>query len=126
MKKKIFIRNISVIIIILTVVFLSQQPHFGEIGKNLYDQGAAYISGHWEKASDWLEGNVYHRVSSEAVKRGEAIKSEVNQEKQKVSENLGKKIKDYFSGVVDSVFNPDKNNNSQSNNQNSQTCQPAN
>ncbi len=102
MNEKGFIQYIVIIIIILAVVFLSQQPYFMGIGKKLYDQSAA-----------WVKANIYPRISSEVIKRGEAIKSEANQEKEKISESLGEKIKNYFSGVVDSVFNPGKNNNSQ-------------
>lgn len=110
MNEKGFIQYIVIIIIILVIVFLSQQVYFKKIGKNLYDQSATQIGGYWQKAGAWVSTNVYPKLSSEAARRGEAIKTEAVAEKQKVSENIGENIKNYFSGVVDSVFNPGKNN----------------
>ena len=34
----------------------------------------------------------------------------LNSEKEKVSEDIGKKISNYFSGIADSIVNPGKNN----------------
>ena len=117
MKERGFIQYIVIIGIILAVVFLSQQAYFRGIGKNIYEKIDAQVGSYWSDANDWIKANIYPRVSSEVTKRGEAIKSEVNQEKEKISESLGEKIKNYFSGVVDSVFNPEKNDNSQNNGQ---------
>lgn len=110
MNEKGFIQYIAIIIIILIIVFLSQQAYFKEIGKKLYDQSAVQIGGYWQKAGAWVGANIYPKLSSEVTERGETIKKEVGAEKQKISESVGEKIKNYFSGIVDSVFNPGKNN----------------
>ncbi len=92
-----FIQYIVIIIIILVIVFLSQQPYFRGIGKNIYNQAEAQIGSYWSKANNWVRVNVYPRVSSEAQKRGEAIKEEVNKEKNAIAQNIWEKIKKYFS-----------------------------
>jgi hypothetical protein len=42
-------------------------------------------------------------------KRGEIIKNEIDSEKEKVSTNVGDKIKNYFSGIAESVIHPGNN-----------------
>ena len=49
---------------------------------------------------------IYPKISGEVQKRGDRIKNEVSQEKQKVSENIGQKISNYFSGVTESILHP--------------------
>jgi len=93
------IQYIAVIIIIFVVVFLSQQPYFRGIGKNVYNQAEAQVGSYWAKASDWVRANVYPRVSGEVQKRGEAIKDEVNKEKNAVAQNIWEKIKNYFANI---------------------------
>lgn len=99
-----FIKNIVIIIVILVAVFFSQKADFRENGKSLLSQTAGQVSG-------WVKDNALPKISGEVEKRGEMIKNEINQEKQKISETIGEKIKNYFSGIIDNIFNPGKNNN---------------
>lgn len=105
MNKKI-IFSIIAIIIILAIFYFSQKPWLWGNEKTFIhsaiDQGKAYA----QEGSNWVMSKIYPKISEEAQKRGEMIKNEVNQEKQKVSENIGEKISDYFSGVADSVLHP--------------------
>ncbi len=117
MKERGIIQSISIIIIILVIVFLSQQPYFRKVGENVYNQTVPQVGSYWSKADNWARANIYpkisdiySKVSSGAQDRGESIKNDLNQEKQKVSENFGEKIKNYFSGIVDSVFHPSSEN----------------
>lgn len=108
MEAKTSIKYISIIIIILVVVFLSQQAFFKGTEKTFISNAGDQIKTYLSKGSDWVASNVYPKISGEVQKRGDAIKEEINQEKQKVSESIGEKIKNYFSGISDSVFNPGK------------------
>ncbi|MEK7562527.1 MAG: hypothetical protein AAB509_02525 [Patescibacteria group bacterium] len=88
MQKREFIKYIAIIIIILVIVFLSQQPYFRGYGKDIYG-----------KVDSWVRTNVYSKVSGEVEKRGEAIKEEVNKEKNAVAQNIWDKIKNYLASV---------------------------
>ena len=108
-----FIKYFVIIIVILAVVFLSQQALFRGISKTFVsdatDKAGAYLS----KASTWASSVIYPKISGEVQKRGDTINNAINQEKQKVSEDIGKKIENYFSGIADSVLHPGENNNCQ-------------
>ena len=109
------IKYTFIIIVILVVVFLSQQAYSKGREKTLVsdatDQAKAYLA----EGSNWVISNVYPKISGEVTKRGDIIKNEVTQEKNKVSENIGEKIKNYFSGVAESIAHPGT----------PQNCQPA-
>ena len=106
--KKRFAVYIVIIIIILAAIFFSRQPFFRERGKNLFSPVSGTAQDYLKKGSNWVNDSVYPKISGEVEKRGDMIKDEINAEKEKVSQTIGEKIKDYFSGVVDSVFNPGK------------------
>lgn len=114
MKKK-FIFFIIMIIIVLAIVFLSQQAYTRGFGKTIISDAANQTEAYLSKGSNWALSNIYPKISGEVQKRGDIIKSEVNQEKQKISENIGTKIKNYFSGVANSILHPET----------PQNCQPA-
>ena len=113
-QEKGFIKYIVIIIVILAVVFLSQQVYSRAIGKTLISDATGQAKTYMAKGSDWVMSNIYPKISGEVQKRGDIIKTEVDQEKNKVSENIGTKISNYFSGVTDSVLHPGENNNCQS------------
>jgi len=107
------IKYIVIIIIILVAVFFSQQAFFREIGKNLMSGVTKQASQYMVKGSNWTASTVMPKISgavqniSGAVQNGgDAIKKEIVQEKQNVSENIGQKISNYFSGVTESVLHP--------------------
>lgn len=103
-----FIKNIVVILVILLVVFFSQQAYFKLKAGNSAPQQTGAVQDYLTKGSNWVRDSIYPKISGEVQKRGDIIKNEVSSEKQKISEDIGTKIKNYFSGVVDSVFNPGK------------------
>ncbi len=105
MQKKI-IFSIVAIIIVLVIVFLSQQAYLRGFGKTLVSDATNQAQSYLAKGSDWAMAKIYPTISGEVQKRGDIIKNEVNQGKQKVSENIGQKISNYFSGVADSVLHP--------------------
>jgi hypothetical protein len=116
MRERGFTKYIVIIIVILVVVFLSQRAYLFKKGNTFtfvsdaMSQAQAYLA----KGSGWVSDNVFPKISGEVQKRGDMIKSEVNKEKEKVSENIGEKIQNYFSGIADSVLHPGENNNCQS------------
>lgn len=104
MKKIIF--GIIAIVIVLAVAFLSQKSYFNGTEKTFIygatDQAKLYLA----KGVNWATSTVYPKINEETQKRGDIIKNEVDKEKQKISENIGQKISNYFSGVSDSILHP--------------------
>ena len=105
MQKSIII-SIIAIIIILVVAFLSQQAYSRGVAKTIVSAATNQASTYVGKGSDWVISKIYPKISGEVQKRGDIIKNEVNQEKNKVSQNIGEKISNYFSGVANSVIHP--------------------
>jgi len=111
-KEKGFIKYGIIIVVIMALVVLSQQPFFKDLTKHkLSGAKSSLFDGYFAKGSDWVNSQVIPKVSGEVQKRGDMIKQEVQDEKEKISENIGTKIKNYFSGIVDSVVNPGKDTN---------------
>jgi hypothetical protein len=110
-----FIKYIVIIIVILAIVFLSQQAISRGFGNNLISDATSQAQAYLAKGANWASSQIFPKISGEVQKRGEIIKNEVNQEKQKVSDNIGKKIENYFSGVANSIAHPGT----------PQNCQPA-
>ena len=110
-KGKVIIIYVVIIIVILAVVFFSQQPSLKEFGKNLFSlsQGYNKTGEYMANGSNWVKDNILSKIGGEVQKRGDMAKEELTDQKEKVSESIGEKIKNYFSGVVDSVFHPGEN-----------------
>ncbi|KKQ22317.1 MAG: hypothetical protein A3G45_00625 [Candidatus Staskawiczbacteria bacterium RIFCSPLOWO2_12_FULL_37_15] len=94
-----FAKNVVIIIAILVVVFLSQQPYFRGYGKDIYNKAESQIALYWSRASDWVKADVYPRIGGEVAKRGEAIKEEVDKGKNNIAQNIWDKIENYFAGL---------------------------
>jgi len=95
---------IGAAVVVIAAVFLSQQGYFDGIGKS----ASAAISGYWAKGSNWVTSQAYPTLSEEMQKRGEVISNEIKEEKENISENVLQKVGDYFSGIADSIVNPEK------------------
>ncbi|MCX6718348.1 MAG: hypothetical protein NTY81_01955 [Candidatus Staskawiczbacteria bacterium] len=100
------IKYIVIIIIILLAIFLSQKAYSWEVGKTLLSGAGSKASAYLSKGSEWATSKIYPKVTGEVQNRGAIIKNEVAQEKNKVSENIGEKISNYFSGVENSIVHP--------------------
>ena len=109
------IKYIVIIIVILLIAFFSQQAYSASTGKTLISDATGQASAYLAQGSNWAMSKIYPKVDGAVEKRGDMIKNEVTQEKQKVSENIGTKIENYFSGVANSVVHPGT----------PQNCQPA-
>lgn len=123
--KKGIIKYIVIIIVILVIVFLSQQPNLKEFGKNLFSFSQEYnkTEGYWAKGANWVKDNIFSKIGGEVQKRGDMAKEELTSQKEKVSESIGEKIKNYFSGIVDSVFHPGENTSPTESSKNCPACQ---
>jgi hypothetical protein len=119
------LKNLIIILIILGVVFIGQQYFSKEPGDSLFAKTANTTKGFWSTAEDWFKTNVYPRVSQEAQNRGEEIKNELQNQKEKISESVGEKIKNYFTNVVDSVLNIKKDDSNIECSACQTQCQPA-
>lgn len=99
-----FIKNVVIIIIILVAVFFSQQPNFREYGKNLYNQAFAQGQSWWQGAYSYAKQNVFPKIGGEVEKKKEVIQDELQKEKNKMSENILQKIKNYFLNIISRTF----------------------
>ena len=105
MQKKIIFCLVG-IVIVLGVVFLSQQAYSRVMGKTLISDATSQAKAVLAQGTDWAMANVLPKISGEVQARGDAIKNDVGQEQKKVSENIGEKISNYVSGIANSIVHP--------------------
>lgn len=91
-----FVKHVIIIAVILTVVFLSQQPYFEKIGSNLYSKTAEKTGPYWEKTSNLFKASIYPKASGEAVERGGALKEEVEKQKNNAAKSVWGRVKNYL------------------------------
>lgn len=106
-KKKLII-YIGAIAIILVSIFMSQQSYFSYAtkDKNLFSNVSAAIYDHWADGIDWVSNKAYPTLLEESQRRGEMAKNAVEEQKEKISENVLEKVGNYFSGIKNSIINP--------------------
>lgn len=80
------------IIVVMAVVFLSQQPQFKSLGSN----ANPYVA----KMGNWLSANVYPRLDREVATRGGEITKEITEQKDSAVKNIWQNFKKYFSEKV--------------------------
>ena len=80
----------------ISCCFFEPAGIFQGIGKTLISDATNQAKAYMAKGSNWAMSKIYPKISGEVQKRGGMIKNEVNQEKQKVSENIGKKLEIIF------------------------------
>jgi len=108
-QEKGFTKYLVIVVVLLGAVFLSQQSYSREFGKDLFSKASAAVYGYWAKGANWASDAVYSKINKEVQNRGEIIKNEITSEKENISNNVVKKVGDYFSGIADSVVNPGNN-----------------
>jgi len=99
MKEKGFAVNIVIIIVLVVIVFLSQQPYFRKYGENFYLQAKTQVMSYWAQATDWFMNNVYSRVSGGVEQKKAEIQEEVAKQKNNIVQNVWEKIKNYFADI---------------------------
>jgi hypothetical protein len=101
-----FIKYTVIIAVILGIAFLSQKIYTWENAKTFLteipDQTGAYLKNAYKASKD----TILPKIGGEVGKGKEAIADGIEQQKQKVSENISEKIKNYFSGIGESIVHP--------------------
>ncbi len=98
-----FIVNILAIIVVLGIVFFSQQARYGHIGGGLNSQ----ISQISNNAINWFKTNIFPRVSTEVQNRGVQAGQALNQQKDIAAQNLWNNIKIFFAQKFNRIFKTD-------------------
>lgn len=106
------IKNFIIIAIILGAVTVSQQPAVKDWGQNTLSYFEKKAEPYSSKVTDLFEKKVYPTIGGEVEKRRDQISQGIAEEKEKISESLAEKIKNYFSNIIDSIFFPNKTNQS--------------
>lgn len=104
MESKVFIKNILIVIVILTVVFLSQQSYFRTIGNYLYSKYLKQVSLYFVKNTDWFKENVYPKVSGEVAQKREDVKEEIIKQKNNFAQIIWGNFKNYFAEKFSKTF----------------------
>jgi predicted PurR-regulated permease PerM len=105
MQKKI-IFSIIAVIIVAAVVFLSQQAYLKVVGRTLISNATNQAKAYLADGTNWAVSKIYPTISGEVQAKGDMIKNEIGQAQQNVSENIGKKISNYVSGISNAVVHP--------------------
>ena len=100
-------RYILGFLVTLGAVYFSQQSNSMEFGRSLFtidttkpSSAIANSKNFVAGASSWLS----EKVAGEVAKRGDIIKDELAQEKQKVKENILQRVEKYFDGIGNSIL----------------------
>ncbi len=114
MNKKTLFFNLSIIILILVVVFFSQQPYFKSyfkehpflqnIIKTIYQKIREVIGNIWQKIKIVFENYILSNLQKEAEKRKENIEEELKEETEKAKQSAFQKIKDFFRVQLQKIF----------------------
>lgn len=99
------LKNILFIIIILTILILSQQSYFEGWGRNIYQKVEKWGEILWQKCKEFWNKHILHRVTTEIEKRQEIAKEELKKETKEISLTAWQKIKNYISGLFRGIFN---------------------
>ena len=116
-----FIKYLVIILAILAVVFLSQAVYFKNYGKQVSEVANRFMA----KASNWAMSKIYPQITQEVQKRGEMVSEQVTEEKEKITQSIGEKIKNYFTGISDAILHPDFDSSPTSESANPQNNRPA-
>ena len=105
-----FVKNGLIIAVILSVVFLSQQPYFREFGRNSYTWVKTQADDYLGKANNYAKETLLPKIDGEVEQKKGLIADEISRQKEKisesVSESVGEKIKNYFSGISNAILHP--------------------
>lgn len=94
------IKYIIFILIILAIIFLSQQPYFQKGGEKIYQKAAGWGSAVKNWCQGFFQKNIFSRISSEIEKRQEIAKQELENQSKEIGQNIWQRIKNYLFGLV--------------------------
>lgn len=98
-----FLKNIVIIIILVALVFFSQQPNFRKYGEEIYSKVKPQITAFWTKVTDWFENTIYSRVSGEVEQKSKVVGEEINKQKNNIVQNIWERTKTYFANIFTKV-----------------------
>ena len=101
-----FIKYIVIIVVILAIVFLSQKMMLPGNVKSFISAGQSQAGKYVSDGYNWAKNAVLSTINGEVQKGGEAINNEINQQKENVSQSVGEKLKNYFTGIENSIIHP--------------------
>ena len=105
-KKRLIIYTIA-IITVSALVFMSQQTYFNNTAdKNLFSNISASVYDRFAEGVNWVTDKAYPTLVEESQRRGEMAKNAIDEQKEKISENVLEKVGNYFSGIKNSIINP--------------------
>ena len=110
-QEKGFIKYFVIMLVILGVVFFSQQAYSKKVGQNLIAAATSQGQAQLAKGSEWVNSNVISKISGDVQKRGEIVKNgatQINptQGVKNISENILQKVGNYFSDISTSITKP--------------------
>ena len=99
------ILNIILAGAVLGTAFLSQHSYFRSSVKNadipLIKKGEAFSVGSYTaKIEDWFKNTVYPNISEEVIKRGEAAKEQIKEQKNNVEEKAVSDTKKFIAEKI--------------------------
>ncbi len=99
-KNRGFILNIVAILVVLGIIYFSQQANFRSVGAQTQQQSQNYL----DKGIAWVKTNIYPRVSTEVQNRGGQLTQQVNTAKNNIAQNIWEGIKNYLAQKFNSIF----------------------
>ncbi len=98
-----FILNIVAIIVVLGIIYFSQQANFRSVGVQAQQQSQNYL----DKGIEWVKTNIYPRVSSEVEKRGGQLTQQANTAKNNFAQTIWEGIVKYLQKNFNYLFKTD-------------------
>lgn len=96
-----FVKYFVIIIVILAVVFLSQLAYTRAFSNSVISKATNPISSYAAKGANWVASIVYPKISGGVEASQNALQT--TQQKISDSENVLKKVENYFSNVANSL-----------------------
>lgn len=100
MEISITIRNIIIIIAILIMAFMSQQPSFNSFGPKAIEQ----VNVYWQKTLNWIGLNTIEKVEEDLKGKGEEVKQGAIDVKNNFLISMWENIKNYFAEKFSKTF----------------------
>ncbi|MFA5878041.1 MAG: hypothetical protein WC845_01615 [Candidatus Staskawiczbacteria bacterium] len=102
------VTGVILIVVIIIVAVLSQQPYFETQGNGLYKKVELRGQALWQAGENYWNNNIVHRATTEIEKRQDIAKDELKAGTKQISKNAWEKMKDYFSDLLSGLFVSDK------------------
>ena len=105
MDKKI-VFSIIMVVVVLAVIYLSQQAYTRAVGKTMILDATNKAGAYLSQGTNWAASKIYPKITGEVQAKGDMVNAAVGTAQKNVSENVAQKISNYFSGVANAVAHP--------------------